>query len=148
MEPKLMTKTLLVKGMTCVNCENRIETRLEKINGIISVTASYSGSQVKFIFDEDMVKLATIVKSIEELDYKVVKQGQQNKDKAIEKKTKITQVLGIVFIIFAAYFIINHFGGFNIFNSFPVAKQGLGYGALFFNWVTHIHSLRGHVWWD
>lgn len=140
MESKLITKTLLVNGMTCVNCENRIENRLEKIDGIISVRVSYSRSQIKFTFDKNRLSLITIVKNIEELDYKVVSAGQ--KDKANDKKTKIIQILGIVFIIFAAYTIINHFGGFNIFNSFPVAKQGLGYGALFLiGLLTSIHCV-------
>jgi len=142
MEPKNITKTLFLSGMTCVNCEYRIENKLKKIDGIISATSSYTRSQVKLTFDADVISLATIVEIIEELDYKVKNTGQKQKDKEIDKKSKITEILGIVFIIFAAYMIINHFGGFNIFNSFPEAKQGLGYGALFLiGLLTSIHCV-------
>ncbi|HEY5555562.1 sulfite exporter TauE/SafE family protein [Acetobacterium sp.] len=142
MEPKTITKTLFINGMTCVNCEYRIENKLKKTDGIISATASYTRSQVKFAFDADVISLATIVEIIEKLDYKVKNMGQKQKDKEISKKSKITEILGIVFIIFAAYMIINHFGGFNIFNSFPEAKQGLGYGALFLIGIlTSIHCV-------
>jgi sulfite exporter TauE/SafE/copper chaperone CopZ len=145
MEQNLITKTLLVNGMTCVNCENRIENKLKKLNGVISATASYSRAQVKFTFDANQVSLAAIVATIEKLDYQVKRAGEKQTNIVSEekkKKEKITELLGIVLIIFALYTVINHFGGFNIFNSFPVAKQGLGYGALFLiGLLTSIHCV-------
>lgn len=145
MEQKLIIKTLLVKGMTCVNCENRIENKLKQLNGVISATASYSRAQVKFTYDVNKVSLAAIVAVIEKLDYQVKRAGQKQKNKAIEekeKKEKVTEILVIALIVFAAGTVINHFGGFNIFNSFPVAKQGLGYGALFLiGLLTSIHCV-------
>ncbi|MBC3797297.1 sulfite exporter TauE/SafE family protein [Acetobacterium tundrae] len=145
MEQKLITKTLLVKGMTCVNCENRIENKLKQLNGVISATASYSRAQVKFTYDANQVSLTAIVAAIEELDYQVQRAGQKQKNKEIEekqKKAKMTEILVLVLIVFAASTVINHFGGFNIFNSFPVAKQGLGYGALFLiGLLTSIHCV-------
>ncbi|HEY5555986.1 heavy-metal-associated domain-containing protein [Acetobacterium sp.] len=75
MEEKPITKTFSVSGMTCVNCENRIENKLKKLNGVISVTASYTRSQVIFIYDANRVKLSTIVETIEKMDYHVKRAG-------------------------------------------------------------------------
>jgi len=142
MEQKLITKTLKINGMTCVSCKNRIENKLNKLKGVIDVNANYSHSTVKIAFDGNLVKLSTIVEAIEKLDYKVKRAAQNQKDIKIEKNKKITEILGIVFIIFAAYTVINHFGGFNIFNSFPEAKQGVGYGAIFLiGMLTSIHCV-------
>ena len=142
MEQKLITKTLKINGMTCVSCENRIENKLNKLKGVINVNANYSHSTVKIAFDGNRVNLSTIVEAIEKLDYKVKRAAQNQKDIKIEKNKKITEILGIVFIIFAAYTVINHFGGFNIFNSFPEAKQGVGYGAIFLiGMLTSIHCV-------
>jgi len=145
MEEKRITKTYPVAGMTCVNCENQIENKLNKLTGVISVTASYTGSQVSFTYDPNRVKLATILDTIETMDYHVKRSGE-NQNKQIteknEKKNRITEVLGIAIIIIAAFMIINYLGGFNIFNSFPEAKQGVGYGALFLiGLLTSIHCV-------
>lgn len=142
MEQTLITKTLTIVGMTCAVCESRIEKKLNRLDGIVSVKASYSHSQVNVRYDENLIECSTIMETIEELDYQVLRKGQNKNELVDEKKTKITQILGIGVIIFAVYFIINHFGGFNIFNSFPEAKQGLGYGALFLiGCFTSIHCV-------
>ena len=142
MEEKAMTKTFSVSGMTCVNCENRIENKLKKLDGVTNVTASYTRSRVSFTYDPDCVKLSTIVQTIESMDYYVKRAGEKQKNKTVEKKNKINEVLGIGIIIIAAFVIINYFGGFNIFNSFPEAKQGVCYGALLLiGLLTSIHCV-------
>nr|WP_320025401.1 sulfite exporter TauE/SafE family protein [uncultured Acetobacterium sp.] len=142
MEEKQITKTFSVSGMTCVNCENRIENKLKKLDGVTNVTASYPRSQVSFTYDPDRVKLSTIVETIECMDYHVKRAGEKQKNQTVEKKNKINEVLGIGIIIIAAFVIINYFGGFNIFNSFPEAKQGVGYGALLLiGLLTSIHCV-------
>lgn len=142
MEKKHITKTFSVSGMTCVNCENRIENRLKKLKGVTSATANYSRSQVSFTYDPDRVKLSTIIKTIENMDYLVKRAGEKQKNKNDVKETKITEVLGIGVIIIAAFMIVNYFGGFNIFNAFPEAKLGVGYGALFLiGLLTSVHCV-------
>lgn len=142
MEEKAMTKTFSVSGMTCVSCENRIENKIKLLDGVTSVTASYTRSRVSLTYDPDRVKLSTIVKTIESMDYHVKRAGEKQKNKTVEKKNKINEVLGIGIIIIAAFVIINYFGGFNIFNSFPEAKQGVGYGVLLLiGLLTSIHCV-------
>ncbi|PKM60572.1 MAG: heavy metal transporter [Firmicutes bacterium HGW-Firmicutes-4] len=142
MEEKLITKTFSVSGMTCVNCENRIENKLEKLDGVTNVTASYTHSQVNFTYDPNRAKLFTIVQTIEKMDYHVKRTDEKQKNQTAEKKNRINEILGIAIIIIAAFMIINYFGGFNIFNSFPEAKLGVGYGALFLiGLLTSIHCV-------
>ena len=128
--------------MTCVNCENRIENKLKKLDGVTNVIASYTRSQVNFTYDPNRTKLFAIVQTIEKMDYHVKRTGEKQKNQTAEKKNKINEILGIAIIIIAAFMIINYFGGFNIFNSFPEAKLGVGYGALFLiGLLTSIHCV-------
>jgi len=142
MGEKSITKIFSVSGMTCVNCENRIENKLKKLDGVTNVIASYTRSQVNFTYDPNRTKLFAIVQTIEKMDYHVKRTGEKQKNQTAEKKNKINEILGIAIIIIAAFMIINYFGGFNIFNSFPEAKLGVGYGALFLiGLLTSIHCV-------
>ena len=142
MEEKPITKILSVSGMTCVNCENRIENKLKKLDGVTDVTASYTRAQVSFTYDPDRVELSTIIQTIENMDYHVNRAGEKQKNQTDVKKNRMNEALGIVIIIIAAFVIINYFGGFSIFNSFPEAKLGVGYSALFLiGLLTSIHCV-------
>ena len=46
------TKLLRVDGMTCANCESRIENELKKIKGISQINASYGDGTLKVVYDE------------------------------------------------------------------------------------------------
>jgi len=87
MEEKQISKTFSVSGMTCVNCENRIENKLKKLDGVTDVTASYTRSRVSFTYDPDCVKLSTIVQSIESMEYHVKRAGEKQNVAAYDKGT-------------------------------------------------------------
>jgi sulfite exporter TauE/SafE/copper chaperone CopZ/plastocyanin domain-containing protein len=54
----------------------------------------------------------------------------------------LTNLLGIGVILFALYMVANHLGLLNIFNSFPIAKEGMGYGMLFMiGLLTSVHCV-------
>lgn len=142
MAEKTVKIVLSVCGMTCVSCENRIENKIKKLDGVTSVTASYTRSRVSITYVPDRVKLSTIVKTIESMDYHVKRADENKNNESVDKKNKIKEVLGIVIIIIAAYVLVDYFGGFSIFNSFPEAKLGVGYGALFLiGLLTSIHCV-------
>lgn len=122
-----ITKIIKIDGMTCVSCENRIERTLKNTEGIISVKVNYSKGTATVTFDAGMIRLKEIEKIIEKLDYRVIKPDQHSNN---NENTSV-QIVGVIVIILALYMIINRFGGFNIFNSFPEAKEGMGYGMLF-----------------
>lgn len=131
------SKTLKIDGMTCVNCENKIEKKLRGTKGIVSVKAAYSASTVKVTFDEGVISLKKIAEIIEKLDYKVINTPQK-----AGRGNDFSKLIGAVIIIFALYLLINHFGGFSIFNVFPQAQVGMNYGFLFvIGLLTSLHCV-------
>lgn len=179
MSSNIITKTLYVKNMTCVNCENTIERKLSETPGIVSVTASYSKGTAVVTYDESIISLEQIIAELAKEDYYASYEnkdlsgtytgqtnGQTNErtdgqtdertanranrytqttSKSAQKTSKATDytnVVGVIIIVFALYMIANRFGLFNIFNNFPVAKDGMGYGMLFvIGLLTSVHCV-------
>ena len=65
-------KILLIEGMTCVNCQNRVEQALRNMAGISKVQVSYSKGQAEIEFDGDILTLESIIDIIQNLDYTVI----------------------------------------------------------------------------
>lgn len=166
MSSSIITKTLYIDNMTCVNCENTIERVLSETPGIDSVIASYSKGTAIVTYDESIISLAAISEILEKEDYHVKPEtsesfGRQNEKRVEadsqsmgnarvnnkqhntnENKTDYTNLVGIIIIIFAIYMIANRFGLFNIIYQFPVAKDGMGYGMLFLiGMLTSVHCV-------
>jgi sulfite exporter TauE/SafE/copper chaperone CopZ len=162
----MITKTIYVDNMTCVNCENTIERALSEKPGIDSVMASYSKGTVIVTYDESKISLAAISEILEQKDYHVrpetsesygkrSMQGQEaavqgigysgeskNRQKEHTSKPDYTNLAGVAIIIFAVYVIANRFGLFNIIYQFPVAKDGMGFGMLFLiGMLTSVHCV-------
>jgi len=142
---KFERKTLQIEGMTCVGCENRIETKLRKTGGIISAKASYSTNTVRVTYHDDVISLREIKRAIESIDYKV--KGNSNTpsvkgEKTISTKEKLIDILTIFVILYILYMIANKFGLLNVFNVFPEAKAGMSYGVLFvIGILTSVHCV-------
>jgi sulfite exporter TauE/SafE/copper chaperone CopZ len=131
------TEILDIEGMTCASCERRIENSLKDINGIKSVQANYSKSLVEITYLKNLINLTEIKRIIEEVDYKVVGKG-----KNANEKVNIYELLGFLIIIVSIYIIINHLGGFTIFNYLPEVREGIGYGMLFIiGLLTSVHCI-------
>ena len=64
--------TFDVEGMTCAGCEAHVESEVNKLDGIISVKASYENANTIVEFDKTKTDLPTIRKAIESTGYKVV----------------------------------------------------------------------------
>ncbi len=137
MSTNIINITLKITGMTCVSCENKIERKLQSTQGITKAKVSYSAGIAVVSYDTNMIKSQNIIRIIEQLDYKVVNEKQQT-----AKKTNLTKIFGIGIIIFALYIIISRLRLLNIFSSFPLAEEGMGYGMLFvIGLLTSIHCV-------
>jgi uncharacterized protein len=146
MSSNSITTKLFVVNMTCVNCENTIERALTDRAGIESVTASYSNGTVIVTYDPDQIELEQIEKIIEEHDYQVKRQpdsrAEKEAGKGAEMTTYLPNIVGAVIIIVTLYMLFNRFGLTNIFYSFPIAKEGMGYGMLFIiGLLTSVHCV-------
>ncbi|MHB1483992.1 MAG: urease accessory protein UreH domain-containing protein [Saccharofermentanales bacterium] len=148
MSENIKTKTLKIDGMTCASCENRIRTALMSTLGVINAKVSYTFASAIITYDSSIISMDKIIKKIEQLDYRIVHGGDsvkipdnKNLPKA-GKKTNIAKVLGTGIIIFALYMIVKQIGGSGIFNAFPQAEQGMGYGMLFIIGIfTSLHCV-------
>jgi len=145
MKQRLIRKTLKIEGMTCTSCEMRIENALKKLDGVVDVKATFSGSSVYVTYDANVVSLDKIIEAIEKLHYQVKnKAGEQivsgpDAKKASEDKMTVNQFLGIGIILFALYFIIKNTVGFNFV---PEVNQSMGYGILFVvGLLTSLHCI-------
>lgn len=134
---KLKTKQLIVQGMTCVSCKRLIENTLKKKSGVIKVGVNYTKGIVDITYHSEVIGLTEIIETIEKLDYKVMKEQESKNDSEVYLK-----YVGITIIILSLYVMIDHLGGFTIFNYFPEATEGMGYGMLFILGIlTSIHCV-------
>lgn len=132
MEKKYITITLKIKGMTCASCENRIERKLKNTTGIANAIASFGKGTAMVTFDPDRITIPEMIDIISNLGYEASAAApDRNTYKPEGKGFSGLQAAGIFVILIALYMIINRHGGFNILNSFPQAKEGMGYGMLF-----------------
>lgn len=139
MSARVVTKTILIDGMTCVNCENRIERKLSGTAGIESARVSFSKGTAAISYDTDIISLIQIEEIIENLGYKIKRPQELAKSSS---NFNIMNLLGIGIIILALYMILNRLRVLQIFNSFPVAKEGMGYGMLFvIGLFTSVHCV-------
>jgi len=160
MSSNIKNTTLNIDNMTCVNCENTIERALTGIAGIENVKASYSSGTVKLAYRPDVIGLDKITEIIEAKDYHVslektaaMKTGQKTKKKnaANDKKAAknesgkeldLTYIAGAGILIFVLYILLRRLGLTEIFNAFPIAREGMGYGMLLIiGLLTSVHCI-------
>lgn len=126
MGKKIINKTLLLDGLTCVACEKKIENSLKKMEGIETVQISYITSSLSISYDTEKVAIKDIIKTIEQLGYDV-KKTQTDATGEYDKKTN-NQFIILGIIILGAYLIIKNTIGFNFI---PEIETNMGYGILF-----------------
>lgn len=129
------TVRIIIDGMECINCQNRIEKALRSTKGVIKARVSYSKGVADIEYDDEKVKEDKLVKVIEKLDYKVLSQEGQ-------VAPGILKTLGLLVIIGALYYLLQAFGILNRLAPDRLAESGMGYGMLFvIGLVTSIHCV-------
>ncbi len=138
----ILSKSLNIKGMTCVSCESRIERKLKATEGILDANISYTKGTGNVSYDTGIINLDEILKIIGRMGYSAVEATAKAVNNKSYSKTNITKLIGIGIIIFALYMIADRFGIVRIFNAFPTAKEGMGYGMLFIIGIlTSVHCV-------
>jgi len=130
----VQTKTIRIGGMTCINCQNRIEKKLKNLAGIEDAAVDYSAGSAKVTFDEAAVSLASIKSAIESLGYTTPEEGH------VERTA--LKIAGILVIILALASLLRMFSTSSIAASFPLAEEGMGYGMLLvIGLFTSVHCI-------
>lgn len=152
--------SLYIDNMTCVNCEHTIERAISKAAGVEQVKASYATGSVDISYKPDIIEPVKIIELIQAHNYHVRTDKSINKAKnnvkdakdandtndtnaaELKKKLDFSDIIGMGIIIFTLYMILKRFGLNNIFNSFPLAGEDMGYGMLFIiGLLTSVHCL-------
>jgi len=144
MKQNLIQKVLNIDGMTCINCQIKIENTLKKLSGVYEAKVSYSSSTATVTYDPQATSIEKITETIENLDYTVINE-QNKKSVSIGKEAKsadkfsINQLIGIGIILLAGYLILKNTIGFNFI---PNISQNMGYGILFVvGLITSLHCV-------
>lgn len=135
MASSVMHKKLRIGGMTCVNCQNRIEQKLRSTAGVVKASVSYDMGTADVTYDPDLLSLRDIISAIEALDYEVLpEQGR--------RETDISRTSCMLVIIVCLYILLQRFGVLNLLAPSRLADAKMGYGMLFLiGLITSVHCI-------
>ena len=148
MPGKRATARLTVDGMTCSNCETRIEKAVRALQGVSKVSASAPISEVIVTYDAGAVSRSAIEEAIRGAGYSV-----REDSAAITRTTTAAGVpeaakvksgaayrfLGLIAVVAAIYLIIRYTVGFTFL---PTVTQSMGYGLIFVvGLLTSLHCI-------
>jgi sulfite exporter TauE/SafE/copper chaperone CopZ len=124
---------LNISGMTCANCEKRIDRALSKLSGVVGVSVSYSAGTADVEYCPDVVSVQEIRQTIENLHYTVLPdKGSSN----------LARSAGFIAIILALFWFLDHFGILNLLVPGQLANSKAGYGMLFvIGLLTSVHCV-------
>ncbi|MDR2156908.1 MAG: sulfite exporter TauE/SafE family protein [Clostridiales Family XIII bacterium] len=137
---KTQQKTeLRIGGMTCVNCQNRIERKLRNTRGVSAVRVSYTDGTARITHNADTVSPAEIAGVIEALGYKVIRGKRADRNAGAPERNK---AIGVLIIVVALFGILKSVGATNVAKNFPLAEAGMGYGMiLVIGLLTSVHCV-------
>ncbi len=126
---------LTIGGMTCVNCQNKIEEALRNTVGVSKACVSYGKGKAEIEYNPKLLTRKRIESIIRELDYSVEKSG--NKDSFKSVKT-----IGTLAVIAFLYWLLQHFGILNLLVPTKLADSKMSYGMLFVvGLLTSVHCV-------
>jgi len=142
MAEQVSTARIAVDGMTCGNCEQRIEKAVRALDGVRRVTASASLSEVTVHYEPDRVELGAIHEAIGKAGYQIrgeTAAAAPDTQKRPSSAAPIYRFLGLVAVLAAVYLIIRYTVGFTFL---PAVSQSMGYGLIFVvGLLTSLHCI-------
>lgn len=88
---------IFIGGMTCVNCQNKIETALLHTTGIETARVSYQNGTADLIYDRDWTTLEEIQQVIRDAGYEVLSEKARNK----QKPSRTAHILIVIAVLYA-----------------------------------------------
>jgi sulfite exporter TauE/SafE/copper chaperone CopZ len=132
-EQGLQKRSFRVGGMTCVNCQNRIEKKLKGMAGVKAATVNYNTGEASVTYDTAKTSFDDISAVIEKLGYRMPEENGKN---------QTLHIIGTMVIILALFMLMQTFGTGKIAASFPLAKEGMGYAMLLIiGLLTGVHCI-------
>ncbi|MDR1857912.1 MAG: sulfite exporter TauE/SafE family protein [Treponema sp.] len=126
-------RTFHIGGMTCVNCQNRIEKKLKNTVGIEDATVRYETGTGTVTYNAPAITFDEIKTVIEQLGY-TVPDGKAT--------TPLSRIIGTLAVIVVLYMLLRMFSTTGLAAAFPVARSGMGYGmVLIIGLLTSVHCI-------
>jgi uncharacterized protein len=126
------TARLIVDGMSCSSCEQRIEKAVGALAGVHRVGAAAPLAEVMVYYDADLVSRAAICAAIVAAGYQVRDESTASSAATAARgkptSTGVYRFLGLIAVVAAVYIIIRATGGFTFL---PTVTQSMGYGLIF-----------------
>lgn len=131
----LKQEQLYIKGMTCINCQNRIEDTLKKNTGVTDVWVSYEEGIASVSYQTETTTTEELARVIEALGYEV-------SFKRDSKGKVVFRTIGQLIFIVCLFFLLQKSGILNRLSPSSLADAGMGYGMLFvIGLITSIHCI-------
>ena len=131
----LKQEQLYIKGMTCINCQNRIEDELKKNAGVTDVWVSYEEGIASVSYQTETTTTEELAKVIEALGYEV----------SFERNSKgkvVFRTIGQLTFIVCLFFLLQKSVILNQLSPSSLADAGMGYSMLFvIGLITSIHCI-------
>ncbi|MDO4491862.1 MAG: sulfite exporter TauE/SafE family protein [Lachnospiraceae bacterium] len=135
MDNEIASEVIRIDGMTCINCQNKIEKKLINAAGIQQVHVDYRQSKAEVDYDPTALSLGQIHGMIRELGYEVI--NGDSKQGARRIKNAIT-----VATIILLYYLLQHFSLLNYLVPSKLADSKMSYGMLFVvGLLTSVHCI-------
>lgn len=131
----IIKKKMRIGGMSCVNCQNKIEKELNDTKGVLQIKVSYGAGVADIVYDGDTITQDKIFDVIEKTGYEVLDENSgQNQD--------IVRNAALLIIIAALYIILQQSGILNLLVPGKLADTKMGYGMLFIiGLITSVHCI-------
>lgn len=124
-----------IGGMTCVNCQNKIETALLHMAGIETARVSYQNGTADLVYDPDWITLEEIQQVIRDAGYEVLSEKARNK----QKPGRAAHILIVIAVLYA---LLENSGILNRLAPSQLADTRMGYGMLFvIGLLTSVHCI-------
>ena len=97
-----MDKSIALKigGMSCAACAHRIETTIQNLDGIASVSVNFAAEKAIIQYNPQKVSVPVICKAIEKMGYKILENSRSGED-SIQKEIKTLWIKFIISVCFA-----------------------------------------------
>jgi sulfite exporter TauE/SafE len=133
MNTNLQSASFRIGGMSCVNCQNRIEQKLKSTAGVAEAGVDFNTGKAALRYDPSVINLDAIRAAVESLGYQVL--GEK-------ARTPAAEIAGTLVIILALYVLLRGLGISAITSAFPLAEAGMGGGMLFvIGLITSVHCI-------
>ncbi len=135
MENETKTIKLRIGGMTCSNCERRIQRALIGLAGVRSAKVSYRSGFAEIVYDRKAASISDLRAVVEDAGYKVL-------SGSAEEPQNAKRAIGLVLLIVALYVLLSQFGILNLLVPSQLAQTNMGYGMLFVvGLLTSVHCV-------